>query len=191
MMSIKQLPNLYEACKTTLEKTSKDDSNKKISPQYISNSQLEVYNFDKVKEVFEKNHNFPTCKSVGSCDALYINKNDNEFYLIEFKNTHLRGLKNKKPEIREKFFGSLLILTDIVAIGISKTRKVVHFILVYSDAKQQIKNEIGIRSESESEEFSFKKYENIYYKKCLRLNDDEFQKRFANQWEIENDEEVM
>ena len=179
-MSINQLPLVYDKCRTTLEKTSEDDDG-----ACLLSSQLEVYNFDEVKKRFQQYHDFPGGKEVSSCDTLYIHeKKDVEFYLVEFKNSPLSNLQGKKNIIREKLSGSLLILTDIRKIGISKTKNVAYFILVYKDAKdlkEKIANEVFLRK------LSFEKYENIYYKQCLILSTKEFQKKFVDQWENKND----
>ena len=181
-MIIDQLPELYDDCKMTLKETSIDDSNKKV----LSESQLEVYNFDEVKKRYYKSVDLSK-DMVGSCDALYVNK-DTGVYLIEFKNTKLSNLKTKgevNSRIKEKITGSLLILCDISKFCISETRHFVNFILVYSavEARQHTVRSIKDRIEFKKEDDGMKKYEQIYYKQCLIMGNEKFQEDYVSKWE--------
>jgi len=180
------LPKLYDGCKTTLKKTSKDQKNS----DYILHSSLEVYNFEAVMDAYyDLNHLRPVEEKMNSCDALHVDeKQSNEVYLIEFKNTPLLTSNIDHTEIKEKLLGSLLVLIDISRIGISETRKNTNFILVYSSAKDRIKRAEKSLASKIEKKFNFKKYEKIYYKQCLILGNDEFQKRYVEHWE--NDEKL-
>lgn len=182
-----QLPISYDDCKMTLKETSKNDPQKKKDVKCLSESQLEVYNFDEVKKSY---YNLIGLSKdmVGSCDALYISKkNDIEFYLIEFKSTsRLENLKKDgevNSKIKEKVTGSLLILSDIGKFCISDTRHFASFILVYADAKGHAESMVKSRTGSNSEDDGMKKYEQIYYKQCLIMDGNRFQRRFVDQWE--------
>ena len=186
-MTYSSLPKLYDNCKTTLKETSKDSTNK----DYISFSTIEAYKFEAVRDAYCDDNKLIPKEEVNACDALYIDeKQNNEVYLIEFKNSPLLTSNINHTEIKETLLGSLLVLTDINRIGISETRKNTKFILVYSSAKDRIKRaEKSLASKTIDKKFNFKKYENIYYNQCLILGNDEFQKRFVDQWE--NDEKLV
>ena len=180
-MTNKILPKLYDNCKTTLKETSKDSKNN----EYITFSALEVYNFDAVRDAYYDNNNLrPVAEEVNACDVLYVDQKQNdERYLIEFKNSPLSTSNINHTEIKEKILGSLLILTDIKQISISETRKNTKFILVYSNEKE-VRNRFKTAEKSRvfviPKKFNLKKYEKIYYKQCLILGNDEFQKRYVN-----------
>jgi len=180
MMTNNMLPELYDCCKATLKVTSKDPKNS----DYISNSMLEVYNFDAVRDVYYDAHQLrPVEEEVNSCDAFYADQQNNTGYLIEFKNSPLSTSNIDHTEIKEKILGSLLILTDISQMGISETRKATSFILVYSSAKDRRKYERKSHAIGIPKKFNFKKYEGIYYKQCLIFGNAEFQRRFVDKWE--------
>ena len=146
---------------------------------------LEVYKFEDVRDVYcYFNQLLPIEEEMNACDALYVDKKqNNEIYLIEFKNSPLSTSNIDHTEIREKILGSLLILTDICKVGISETRKNTRFILVYSSAKDRIKNAEKPLAANTPKKFNFKKYEKIYYKQCLILGDEKFQQQFVDTWE--------
>jgi len=183
-MNVNQLPPVYDDCKATLKETSKDDA----GAYFVSDSHLEVYNFDEVKEKYYQEKQLPMGEMISSCDALYIHeRHDNEIYLIEFRNMIFANLVKGRTrgEIKEKLSGSLLLLTDIIRLGISETREVANFLLVYNGSKGRFEAEALKRSNLKSNEFNLEKYENIYYKQCLILDKKEFQKRFVDQWEAD------
>ena len=178
--------NLYDSCKKSLKETSKDDQSNKPNIHYVSESELEVYDFDDIKEKYYDINNLPKGKKpsdkvmVSSCDALYIQRGSDIKYLIEFKNQKLRDVKKRK--IRENISESLLILTDIFEIGISDTREKLTFILVFKDSKELIENVERSRGESDKSDFDLKKYK-IYFKECIVCESKAFQEEFANEWE--------
>lgn len=163
---MKELPLSYDSCIETLKETSWDDDN----DIYVSSSDLEVYNFDKVKKKYYEDSNLDKGVMIASCDALYIH-NETEIYLIEFRNAALSILAEgtKKREIKDKNIDSLFIYQDIVCCGISQTRENVHFILVYDDAKTEIRNKQRVRSGQKIKELDLSKYEGICYKRCLKV----------------------
>jgi len=71
---------------TSFKEASKDTESKESV--YMTNSEIQVINFDKVKESYIKGMSLS--KAPCSNDALYIGK-DNKFYFVEFKN----GVMNK------------------------------------------------------------------------------------------------
>jgi len=181
-MKLDQLSKHYDMCKTTLKETSKDEA----ASMYMTESQLEVYNFDHVKERYYQKYQLPKGEKISSCDALYLGDLlKDEHYLIEFRNMNFENISKGRirGEIKEKLSGSLLILTDIIQVGISQMRQTTNFLLVYNDQKGRISAEISKRVNSKSNDFNLRKYEHIYYKQCLILDKNEFQKQFVNQWE--------
>ena len=178
---MKKLPLLYDSCIETLGKTSWDEDN----DIYVSSSNLEVYNFDEVKKKYYEDSNLNKGEMIASCDALYI-YNDTEIYLIEFRNTALSKLAEgtKKREVKDKNIDSLFIYQDIVCCGISQTRETLHFILVYDDAKTEIRNKQKERSGQKIKELDLSKYEGICYKRCLKLSSNMFKKDCSDQWEV-------
>jgi len=180
-MELSQRLAIYNMCKTTMRKTSWD----KTGEFYLSDSDLEVYDIDSLKDKYYEQHQLPTGEKVSSCDALYID--EQTMYLIEFKNmTFENVMKGRiRGEVKEKLSASLLILTDILEIGISKTRENTNFILIYNDAKGRFAAELSRRVAPENNADKLKKYENIYYKQCLTLDSEEFQKSFVDEWELD------
>lgn len=67
----------YYDCISTLKECSSDDANN----EYLCDSEMEVYDFDLVKEKFCKKYAMSQIKSV---DSLFIK--EDRIYLIEFKN---------------------------------------------------------------------------------------------------------
>ena len=192
-MKSKMLPGLYDDCKTTLKETSLD-SQKGSENKYVSESSLIVYNFDeeikskKIHSVRDKYcndiHQLKLSEKMNACDAFYVDEQgNNERYLIEFKNSLLENIAGKHTTIKEKMLGSLLLLTDITETNISSIREDTSFILVYSDAKNRIKSGLRPSGSSMPKKLNFEKYEKIFYKKCLILGSDVFQKQFVNIWE--------
>ena len=119
---------LFSDNHSTLKETSKDDSN----TEYMTESEMEVINFDKVKEAYVNNL---SVKGVTSVDALVVFADHLE--LIEFKNGCLRNeLKNIGDKIRD----SLLLFCDIMEKSITYTREHVDFILVYNESKNKEKD---------------------------------------------------
>lgn len=109
----------FSKYKVSIKETSYDDAQK----EYMTESQIEVIDFDKVKD--EYIHTLKLSESPKSCDSLYINGDEKIF--IEFKNG-----KVKPFEVRKKIYDSILIFSDLINCGISKTRAEIEYILVYN-----------------------------------------------------------
>ena len=91
MMNNENCIEKYNNCKETIKEISKDSKN----DEYMSESEYEIYNFDKVKSQYLKElkvHN--ECKSV---DGLMILGKDKRYFL-EFKNGRLEGEKKMKKK---------------------------------------------------------------------------------------------
>ena len=112
--------------KTSLKETSCNDQ----SPNnpYMTNSSLEVINFDAVKtEYVDSLHLSEVPKSN---DAL-LQKKDGSLVFVEFKGGQLN--QRLLYDLRKKIYDSILILGDILGETISHTRMNLDYVLVHSD----------------------------------------------------------
>ena len=114
---------------TSLKETSSDDRNKK-EEAYMTESDREAVDFDKVKAEYIEGlglHEIPK-----SNDAL-LDDGRGTLVFVEFKN----GLINSAEQfaIRKKIYDSVLIFSDITSMGISKTREIMKYILVYNETR--------------------------------------------------------
>lgn len=99
-------------------------------PGYMTNSEIQVINFDKVKESYIREMNLSNIPC--SNDALYIGK-DKKLFFVEFKNGVIK--KSDIFNIYNKIYDSLLIFNDIIGENISFCRQHLYFILVYNERK--------------------------------------------------------
>ncbi len=164
----------FASSKSTLHETSYDEQNQ----LYLSNSTLEVYNFDKVKSLY-----FEVLKEsdspAKSVDALLI-KDDNIF--IEFKNS-----KVKPTDIRIKISDSLLVFNDLTDSFLRDRKNDSEFILVYSSEKnpappsrKYIADKIAKLAGEEIIYFDLDKYAGTYFKKLHTYTEKEFQGYIQN-----------
>lgn len=124
--------NLFLESMDTLKNTSAVDAHK----EYLSNSNLNVINFDKVKDSYCSILKYYSKAKLHSNDALYIDKSKSKFIFIEFKNGKLegKGLKDVQLKISE----SLLMFNDIINENLSFDRENVNYILVYNKEKNLV-----------------------------------------------------
>lgn len=161
---------------STLKETSKDDENNK----YMTELELEVVNFDKVKDEYIRK--YKTATEIKSVDSLVCINDLDSF--VEFKNgviSYYENSKKNSDEIPEhclkkdilhdidwKIRDSLLVFCDVLGETISYTRQNLDFILVYNEDKNMyrddLKNAILKKSNDELVKFGFKKYE-IFFRK--------------------------
>lgn len=107
MADLNELEKEFEKYATTLQETSRGGKNK---DEFLCRSQAKVYNFEEYvndKEA-EKNPHFSKKKRI---DALYVDKNDNAIYCIEFKIEKYSQIN--KQDIEEKFIDSFEMLKII------------------------------------------------------------------------------
>lgn len=183
---------IFQDNKTTLREASKDDS----SDLYMTESFLEVVNFDKVKEEYIRGMKlaYTPCSS----DALYYGEDD-KVYFIEFKN----GLMDNRTvyNVQEKIYTSLLIYTDIIDERISSCKENLNFILVYNEKKNMdkvkkeqtkyegdtCKRQIGKYFSEKARKnfiaFGLEKFKDIYFKDIYTYTQKEFEERFVNVYE--------
>lgn len=124
---------IFRVNKTTLKETSKDDRDRE-SVQYMTDSSIEVVDFDKVKRHYANQlHLSEECAA--SADALA--KIDDKLLMIEFKNGKVNN-RNVKDKVRD----SLLFFCDITGKNISYTRENLDFIVVYNQQKNPLPNQL-------------------------------------------------
>lgn len=124
---------IFRVNKTTLKETSKDASERE-SVQYMTDSPIEVVDFDKVKRHYA-NHLHLSEECAASVDALV--KTEENLLMIEFKNGKVNN-RNVKDKVRD----SLLFFCDITGKNISYTRENLEFIVVYNQEKNPLPNQL-------------------------------------------------
>lgn len=129
MLDLSNYP-IFENNKKTLKETSKDDPAGGEKIEYMTESEYPVISFDDVKNNYVKELGLSEIPR--SNDAL-LALPDGSLVFVEFKNGYLD--KKDQHDIRKKIFDSMLIFTDIVGEGISKTRKEMDYVLVYNQTK--------------------------------------------------------
>ncbi|WP_353093793.1 hypothetical protein [Tissierella praeacuta] len=187
--------DIFSNNKSTLKETSKDDADKK-DIKYMTNSGIEVIDFDGVKNDYIKDLKLKYTPK--SNDVLY--KSKDELYFIEFKNGNM---DKEIHNVRRKIFDSLLILTDIISKGISYTRENLNYILVYNkeysvshkkkldksevqDARglDRISSSLNQLAKLESDPFKLREhFKNLYFKKVHTYTAEEFEEKFVKQYE--------
>lgn len=171
---------ILSSSKSTLKATSKDDE----SGEFMTQSEIEVIDFDKVKEKYQRK-----IKSDGtpsSNDALFIC--EDKIYFIEFKN----GVVNQR-NVRLKMFDSLWMFTDIIEQKISFIRTNVKYILVYNKAKnpsktqsssasRQIKRHVMKKANDRLVDFGLKSFEKLYINELYTYTEEEFEEEFVKKY---------
>ncbi len=164
---------------STLGETSKDDN----SGKYVIKSDQKVLDFDEITK--EVGGLYRNKKPLASCDALYI-KNDDQIYLIEFKNA--RKSRIGKTFFLQKAFDSLMTLAFAFYPGLSlkELSKRVYLIVVYNDdgivEKEQksvhfqaIKDKINSFTTQEHRVlFGLEIYREVLYKEIFTVEKDYF-----------------
>lgn len=167
---------------STFKETSKDTDSE--LPIYMTDSEIEVFNFDKVKECYIKGMklSYTPC----SIDALYIGK-DGQLYFVEFKNGVMK--KDKVFNVYNKIYDSLLIFNDILCKNVSFCRENVNFILVYNESKNPNKsNEINhgdsakatiskyfyAKAHKKYVRFDLERFKTLYFRDVFTYTESEF-----------------
>lgn len=168
----------------SLKEASKDFSDASHM-QYMTESELEVINFDLVKRQYLNNLNLSE-DFASSIDAIIPSKESIVF--VEFKNGKVEN-RNIKSKIRD----SLLIFLDIIGGNLTFSRQNIEFILVYNSAKhplpKQSSNELVQNSPSRVElssclakksgeefiQFDLERYKKLYFKSVHTYTKDEFE----------------
>lgn len=147
-------------------------------------SDIEIINFDKIKEEYFFNKKLKEASS--SNDGLYISK-DKKMIFVEFKNAKSEVIK--EYDFGKKNYDSVCILSDILNISIRDLRKKTKYILVYSSEKNPIidfgqallKKSSLPNNDLENKKkncFGQKKFLNYLYSNIEALNDKEFKEKY-------------
>lgn len=170
---------------STFKETSHDTDGQ--CPGYMTESEIKVINFDKVKEDYVRG--MKLSKMPCSNDALYIDKDKNIFF-VEFKNGQI---KNKIYNVYNKIYDSLLMFNDIVNENISFCRQNVYFMLVYNEEKNSrlegnkkqedsskavISKLIHNKANKKFVRFGLKQFEKLYFKEVFTYTESEFEEKF-------------
>lgn len=160
--------NAYSILKdnmSTLRETSLDDHDPNCIV-YMTNSDRGAVNFDNVKREYIQNlhlHEEPK-----SNDALFVN-DKGRLVFVEFKNGFMNG--QKKFAVRKKIYDSIIILTDILNVGVSRLRDNMEYILVYNESVNAGEKEVLEKKKvavQHSQAFDF------FAKSVSRLADEEY-----------------
>lgn len=160
----------FKNIKDTIENISYDKENK----EYMSNSKLEIFNFDKVKDNFAKKHGITDDNKPKSADG--CQHKDNNIIFIEFKNGEITS--KAKRDIRCKMLNSVLILSAITDNKISYLKNICQFILVYNQEKNgDINLSINLNKDAKQQNKSFdlSGYDNVFFSKTDLFNKNEFE----------------
>lgn len=175
----------FSTNKKTLKELSEDTKNKK----YMTESNIEAYDFDIIKEKYEENNN---CNKNGLCsvDAILFNKDT--LLLIEFKNGQLYYNEKYKDldsedklnrvsrisNIKYKIRDSILILGHITNTNLDFYRQNVIFILVYNQEKNTskiaIQQYVNKKANRKISRFGLDRLENAFFKEVYTLTEKEF-----------------
>ena len=154
--------------------------------EYMTESKIEVINFDKVKEMYVREAKFKSTNTPASSDALYIGR-DGEYTLVEFKNGLIKS--TTQYEVHYKIYDSLLMLGVFINQNIDFHRENVRFILVYNEGKNRreasrskakIGGHIANKAGKEIIEFDLERFQKYCFKQVSTYTEQEFQDKFLS-----------
>lgn len=198
MIPCDEIP-IFKSNISTFQETSKDTDGE--VPSCMTDSHVNVINFDKVKECYIKG--MELSKIPCSNDVLYINRSGH-FYFVEFKNGEMK--KEKIFNVYNKIYDSLLIFNDIIGENISFCRNHVTFILVYNESKNpdgnnHVKNEDCSKAEIAKHffkkakkkyvRFDLERFHKIYFHEVFTYTEKEFADLFLADIEKEEKEGLI
>lgn len=120
-------------CKKTLRDCSQDDQG-----YALSNISDDVVDFDNVKKIFCDKHLKTSYTILKSVDT-YLEGNNNQIFLIEFKNAQID--KKQKYGLNIKLKDSLLILTNSFGFNLKDFQERLNYIVVYSESKNDVSSQ--------------------------------------------------
>lgn len=160
----------------TLKKTSKDDSNK----AYMTQSSIEVIDFDKIPKEFSRGKGWKCVPK--SSDALYIDSSSWTF--IEFKNGDI-----EKSDVHRKIYDSIIMLLELKILpDFEYVRKNIRYILVcnkerFASQKSQslaaIQTHVQKLAKTETVLFELGKLEGYLLAEVHTYSPEEFQQNFV------------
>ena len=169
MMNNENCIEKYNNCKETIKEISKDSKN----DEYMSESEYEIYNFDKIKTLYLNGLKLSeeVCKSV---DGLMFLDND-KHYFLEFKNG-----KVKNQDLRLKVKASVNIYCDICKKYISDMRETDELILIYNDkenspSRAAIGKWVSKKAGEKFGMFGLGRYKKLYFKDVHAYTKNEFE----------------
>lgn len=187
-MEIQEFKNIeiFKNNLSTFKETSYDKDGK--IPGYMTDSEIQVVNFDNVKGNYIKGMNLSNTPC--SNDALYIGK-DKKIYFVEFKNGKM--MNPVVYNVHYKIYDSLLMFNDIVNENISFCRQNMYFILVYNEER----NSFGGKKQEDSSKaiiskfvhkkahkkfvrFGLERFEKMYFKEVFTYTESEFEEEFLS-----------
>ena len=157
----------FNETKETVKDISYDESN----DEYMSESELEAYNFDKVKEKFSNKYDIKPPKSVDGLMLQY-----EKLIFLEFKNGNIDS--KAKKEICDKIFCSFLVLLTILDGKVSDLKNKLKFILIYNkDKNGDINIDINLSKDAnlpECKQFDLSGYSKLYFFQADIFDKDKF-----------------
>lgn len=172
---------------STFKETSYDKDGK--IPRYMTDSEIQVVNFDKVKGNYIKGMNLSNTPC--SNDALYLGE-DKKFYFVEFKNGVM--INPVVYNLHYKIYDSLLMFNDIVNENISFCRQNMYYVLVYNEernssvkgkkqedsSKAVISKLIHKKADKKFVRFGLERFEKMYFKEVFTYTESEFENEFLS-----------
>lgn len=183
--------DIFRKNKRSLKELSKDNS-VPANIQYMTTSEVQAIDFDRVKSIYEDNLGLKG-DHASSVDA--ISQTQDKIIFIEFKNGKM---KSEIRKVKEKLRDSVLLFGDIVEKTISYTRENAEFVLVYNEEKNPLPNQLtkGIVQEAPSrtaiskmlaqkgkQEFilyDLERYKKLYFKDIHTYTEEEFEEYARN-----------
>lgn len=152
---LNKLPRELKNSCDILKNTSYDHKN----DIYMTDSEIQVFDFDKVKDSYIKNNLNNVNPNPKSNDALYVT-NEGKWIFIEFKNGEIDNLVNF--EINKKIYDSIAILFDLMVdknevdfkSSISFSRRNIDYMLVYNVDKYDEKKQTSLTKQGISRQNS-------------------------------------
>lgn len=183
-------------CTDELKKTMKETSFDSDNKEYMTESTLEVVNFDGLKDQFVRTLNNKSKKLLCSNDALFFSSED-EIFMIEFKNGKID--KNTIYNLFWKNFDSILIYLHYDLHDIKTIKSKLNYILVYNEEKNSTEEgttdsisqsnsrvKIGQTLASKAKNnfilFGLNYFKGYTFKEVYTLTETEFEELFLKKW---------
>lgn len=178
--------------RTTLKETSYDNDNN----EYMTESTLEVVDFDKLKNHFQSNLDRKDERTFCSNDALFEN-HDGEIFMIEFKNGRIQ--RDVQFNLFWENFDSVLIHMHYDRRDIQTIKEKLNYILVYNEVKNQnvdgtndsisqstSRNKIGATLASKANThfilFGLNYFKGYIFREVFTLTKKQFEEQFIQTW---------
>ncbi len=167
----------------------KDTSYNKNAKIYLTDSELQVIDFDKVKDNFASDKKISSPNSV---DAVYYS--NGILYFIEFKDTVMD--RTVVYNVHKKIYDSIIILSSKLNIPVNEIVEKSIYIVVFSSEKNKditsktyienpneyydISNAVGKECNQYTILFKLEQYKNYLFKDVYTVNEKTFNKNKAN-----------